>query len=136
MSGSIRVKDIRWVISTDPSVKPLELFAEGKIDAFFASPPEPQVLRARGINHVIFNSAIDSPWSQYFCCMLVGNRQFVREYPVATKRVLRAILKGVDLCASQPARVAQMLVDGRFTDRYDMRFADAARGPVRQMAGV
>jgi NitT/TauT family transport system substrate-binding protein len=51
--------------------------------------------------------------------MLGGNRQFVREYPVATKRVLRAILKAADLCASQPARVAQELVDGHFTDRYD-----------------
>jgi NitT/TauT family transport system substrate-binding protein len=29
-------KDIRWV--TDPSVKPLELFAEGKIDAFLGFP--------------------------------------------------------------------------------------------------
>ena len=38
-------KDIRWV--TDPSVKPLELFVEGKIDAFAGFPPEPQQLRAR-----------------------------------------------------------------------------------------
>src|SRR5215472_11614693 len=40
-------QDIRWVTSTDPSVKPLELFAEGKIDAFLGGPPEPQELRAR-----------------------------------------------------------------------------------------
>jgi NitT/TauT family transport system substrate-binding protein len=112
-------QDIHWVISTDPSVNPLDLFVEGKIDAFFATPPEPQLLRSRGINHVIFNSALDRPWSEYFCCVLGGNRQFVREYPVATKRVLRAILKAADLCASQPARAAQKLVDGHFTDRYD-----------------
>ena len=72
------------------------------------------------MNRVIFNSALDPPWSQYYCCVLVGNRRFVREYPVATKRVLRAILKAADLCASQPARVAQKLVDGHFTDRYDI----------------
>jgi NitT/TauT family transport system substrate-binding protein len=35
-------RDIRWVTSTDPSVKPLELFAEGKIDAFLGFAPEPQ----------------------------------------------------------------------------------------------
>jgi NitT/TauT family transport system substrate-binding protein len=35
--------DIRWV--TDPNVKPLELFAQGRIDAFLAFPPEPQELR-------------------------------------------------------------------------------------------
>src|SRR3954452_25177239 len=38
-------KDFRWGI--DPKDEPLELFAEGKIDAFLAFPPEPQELRAR-----------------------------------------------------------------------------------------
>ena len=112
-------QDIRWVTRTDPSVKPLGLFAEGKIDAFLGGPPEPQELRARHVGHVIFNSTVDRPWSQYFCCMLVGNGDYVRKYPVATKRVLRAILKGADLCASEPTRVAQRLVDRGFTDRYD-----------------
>ena len=112
-------QDIRWVTSTDPSVKPLELFAEGKTDAFLGVPPEPQELRARHVGHVIFNSIVDRPWSQYFCCMLVGSGDYVRKYPNATKRVLRAILKGADLCASEPARVAQRLIDRGFTDRYD-----------------
>ena len=110
-------KDLRWI--ADPAQKPKDLFIEGKIDAFLATPPEPQELRARHIGHVIFNSVVDRPWSQYFCCMLVGNGDYVHKYPVATKRVLRAILKGADLCASEPARVAQRLVDRGFTDRYD-----------------
>jgi NitT/TauT family transport system substrate-binding protein len=112
-------EDIHWVTSTDPSVKPLELFAEGKIDAFLGTPPEPQELRARGIGHVIFNSIVDRPWSQYFCCVLAGYREYVSEHPVATKRVLRAILKATDLCATEPARAAQRIVDGGFTARYD-----------------
>ena len=111
------VKDIHWV--TDQSVTPKELFAQGKIDAFLGFPPEPQELRARKIGRVIVSSAIDRPWSQYFCCMLAGNKEFVRKHPVATKRVLRAILKAADLCASDPARVAQRMVDGGFTPRYD-----------------
>jgi NitT/TauT family transport system substrate-binding protein len=112
------VKDIRWVV-TSPNVKPLELFADGKIDAFLSSPPEPQELRARNIGHVIFKSAVDRPWSQYFCCMLGGNREFVQKHPVATKRVLRAILKATDLCASEPAGMARQMVERGFTDRYD-----------------
>ena len=51
--------------------------------------------------------------------MLAGHRDFIRKHPVATKRVLRAILKATDLCASEPARVAQRMVDGGFTPRYD-----------------
>ena len=110
--------DIRW-ITTGPKVKPLELFADGKIDAFLGAPPEPQELRARNIGHVIFNSSLDRPWSQYFCCMLGGNKEFVRQHPVATKRVLRAILKATDLCASEPAGMAHNMVERGFSDRYD-----------------
>jgi NitT/TauT family transport system substrate-binding protein len=110
-------KDIRWVET--PSVSPLDLFVAGKIDAFLARPPEPQELRARNIGHVVVNSSVDHPWSQYFCCMIAGNKDFVRKYPVATRRVIRAILKGADLCASAPNRAAQLIVDRGFTPRYD-----------------
>jgi NitT/TauT family transport system substrate-binding protein len=106
--------DIRWV-TTGPNVSPMALFEEGKIDAFLGGPPEPQELRARNIGHVIFNSSVDRPWSQYFCCMLGGNKEFVQKHPVATKRVLRAILKATDLCASDPARMAHQMVERGFT---------------------
>jgi NitT/TauT family transport system substrate-binding protein len=110
-------EDINWV--TSPSVKPKELFAQGKIDAFLGFPPEPQEMRARNIGHVIVNSAIDRPWSQYFCCMVAANADFVREHPVATKRVLRAFLKAIDFCAADPAGAARYLVDRGVTERYD-----------------
>jgi NitT/TauT family transport system substrate-binding protein len=110
-------KDIDWVVTS--SVEPMQLFADGKIDAFLGFPPQPQELRARHVGQVIVNSAVDRPWSQYFCCMLGGSREFVRKYPVATKRAARAILKAVDLCATDPAWAAQRLVDGGFTPRYD-----------------
>jgi NitT/TauT family transport system substrate-binding protein len=110
-------KDVQWV--TDPKVKPIELFVQGKIDAFLGFPPEPQDLRAGHIGHVILNTAVDRPWSQYFCCMLAGNREFVALHPVATKRVMRAILKATDLCAAEPARAAQWLADRGLTPHYD-----------------
>jgi NitT/TauT family transport system substrate-binding protein len=109
--------DLRWV--TDSAQKPIELFAEGKIDAFFGFPPEPQELRARKVGNVILATTTDRPWSQYFCCMLAGNSEFVRNHPVATKRVLRAILKAAEFCATDPARAAQRVVDRGFTARYD-----------------
>jgi len=110
-------KDIHWVTSTSP--KPMELFADGKIDAFLGLPPEPQELRGRNIGRVIVNSILDRPWSQYFCCVLAANREYIRKYPIATKRVLRAIVKAADLCASEPARVARQIVDAGFTPSYD-----------------
>jgi NitT/TauT family transport system substrate-binding protein len=110
-------KDLQWVI--DPKVNPLDLFVEGKIDAFLAFPPEPQELRARHTGHVILDTTVDRPWSQYFCCMLAGNREYVERHPIATKRVVRAILRAADLCATEPVRVARNIVDRGFSERYD-----------------
>src|SRR6267378_4043255 len=92
---------------------------KGKVDAYLGFPPDPQELRALKVGHVVVNSAIDRPWSQYFCCIATGNREFVRKHPIATKRALRATLKGADLCALEPERAARTLVDGGFTPRYD-----------------
>jgi NitT/TauT family transport system substrate-binding protein len=51
--------------------------------------------------------------------MLVGNRDFVRQHPVATKRAIRAILKADQICALEPERVARDIVDRGFTKSYD-----------------
>jgi NitT/TauT family transport system substrate-binding protein len=109
-------KDINWITSER---KPMQLFLEGEIDAFLGFPPEPQELRARNIGHVLVSSTTDRPWSQYFCCMLAGNKDFVSDNPIATKRVLRAILKAADLCVAEPEVVAQRIVEGGYTARYD-----------------
>ncbi|MFK4724867.1 NitT/TauT family transport system substrate-binding protein [Bradyrhizobium niftali] len=123
-------KDIEWV--TSGPVKPIELFAEGKIDAFLGFPPEPQRLRAQNIGRVIVNSAQDRPWSQYFCCMLASNREFVRKNPIATKRVVRAMLRATDLCVSEPALVAQRMVDRGFTARQDYAVQTLADVPYNR----
>jgi NitT/TauT family transport system substrate-binding protein len=68
---------------------------------------------------VILNTGTDRPWSQYFCCIAFGNREFVRAHPVATKRYLRAVLKAADLCAAQLDRAAQLLVKAGFAGNYD-----------------
>jgi NitT/TauT family transport system substrate-binding protein len=109
--------DIDWVTST--GVEPLELYAAGEIDAFLGFPPEPQILRARGIGRVVLDTGVERPWSQYFCCMLLGNRDYVRNHPEATRRVLRAVVKSIDYCAAQPAEAAQLLVAGGFADSLD-----------------
>jgi NitT/TauT family transport system substrate-binding protein len=84
-----------------------------------AFPPETQELRERKIGHVIASSTQDRPWSQYFCCVLAGNTEFVRKYPAATKRVLRAILMATDLCVSEPRRVTQLMVERGYAARSD-----------------
>jgi NitT/TauT family transport system substrate-binding protein len=110
-------QDITWV--THATADTVALLTEGKIDAFMAFPPRAQELRAQQIGQVVVNSAVDRPWSQYFCCMIIGHREFIRQHPVATKRAMRAILKTADLCALEPERAAHSLVDKGFAKQYE-----------------
>jgi len=113
-----------------PPVAPsLQLVDRTDGRTLLAFAPEPQDLRARKIGHVLVSTALDRPWSQYYCCLLAGNREFVRKYPVATKRVLRGILKATDLCASDPARAARQLVDRGFAQRYDLALQTLTDNP-------
>jgi len=110
-------KDIAW--ATNPAPEAKQLLAEGKIDAFLGFPPDPQDLRARKIGHVVLNSAVDRPWSQYFCCLITANREFVTKHPVAVKRAVRAILKAEGICALEPERAAQAYLARGFSTRED-----------------
>jgi NitT/TauT family transport system substrate-binding protein len=109
--------DITWVVH--PVDEAVRLLQEGRVDAFIGFPPEPQELRARRIGHVVVNTATDRPWSQYFCCMAAGSRDFVRKYPVAAKRALRALLKAADFCAREPERVARFLAERKYAEQYE-----------------
>jgi NitT/TauT family transport system substrate-binding protein len=109
-------KEVHWV--TYPFDASTQLFAAGTIDAVAAQPPQSQELRARQIGHVLINSTVDRPWSQYYCCMVYTHKAFVQQYPIATKRVLRAILKAADLCTSEPDRAARFLVEKEYTTNY------------------
>ena len=110
-------KDIDWLVtgSTSESVR---AFAEGNADAFLGFAPQPHELRAKKIGHTIVSTTHDRPWSQYFCCMLTGNREFVLRNPVATKRAMRAFLKAADICASDAPRAARFMVDKGYANNY------------------
>jgi NitT/TauT family transport system substrate-binding protein len=124
-------REIRWITPDGEFAEPGaprgrygnedsgRLFREGKADGFLGFPPQPQELRAQKTGRVLVNSAVDRPWSQYFCCLATASKEFVRKHPVATKRALRAILKAADLCAADPQRAARTLVDKGYTPRYE-----------------
>jgi NitT/TauT family transport system substrate-binding protein len=122
------VRDIEWIEFRLETASPRQLFEEGRIAALLSNPPETQQLHAAGIGHTILRTTVDRPWSNYYCCMLAGRPDYVRRYPVATKRVLRAIIKLVDLCASRPAWVAQRLVDEGIVDQYDEALGGLTEG--------
>ena len=97
----------------------MELFVDGKVDAFLGFPPEPQELRARRIGRVILNTTTDRPWSQYFCCMRLrqpgvrpessGRHQALSaRHPQGRRHLRRRAREG-----------GAKLVDGGLRRRYD-----------------
>ena len=109
----LSAKDVNWVFH--PPAEAIPRLAARTIDVFLATPPDAQELRARKIGRVLLSTTTDRPWSQYFCCLLCGNREFVRKHPAAVKRALRAILKANAICVAEPDRVARSLVDKNYT---------------------
>lgn len=110
-----------------PAPEAIGLFLDGKVDAFIGIPPEPQEIRARKVGHVLLDTSRDRPWSQYFCCLLSANRGFYRSHPNATKRAVRAILRGADICATSPDLAARLLVERGHTPNLDYA-RDTLRG--------
>ena len=107
--------EIDWVTTQTPK----DFFLAGRAVAFLAFPPEPQDLRAMKIGKVILNTTLDRPWSQYYCCMIAGHRDFIAKNPVATRRALRAMLKAADICSQDPERAARLLVEKGYEPRYE-----------------
>ncbi len=111
--------DVKWLAG--PGVgDALTLFSEGKADAYMAFEPQAYELRVKKIGHVVLDTAQDRPWSQYFCCLVLVRRDFFEANPIATKRALRAILKGADVCAQEPERVARLMVKKGVEPRYEV----------------
>ena len=100
----------------------MELFKQGKIDAFMSFPPGPQELMAKNIGHLLVDTNVDKPWSQYFCCMVTGHSDFVKNNPIATKRALRAILKANDIVARDPEYTLRILQQKKIWKKSETKY--------------
>jgi NitT/TauT family transport system substrate-binding protein len=111
--------DINWV-ATHSFANSMQSFINDKVDAFLAFEPQPHELRALKVGSVIIDTTYDRPWSQYFCCMVTSARDFAQQYPIATKRALRAFLKATDICAREPEKAARYLAAKGFEPRVKL----------------
>ena len=110
-------RDIKWV--EQRAEEGLRSLSAGEVAGLICSPPVSTEARDRKIGHVIANTTTDRPWSQYFCCVLMAQREFGAKFPVATRRALRAFLKSTEICSARPDEAARMLVKQGLTKRYD-----------------
>jgi NitT/TauT family transport system substrate-binding protein len=66
--------------------------------------------------------------------MMYGNRGWVRDHPIATKRFLRAMYKADDFCTAEPEIAARQLVAGWLRAALRPGVADHRGNPLRPLA--
>ena len=108
--------DVTWATHEGPEA--MRLLADGKIDGYLGFPPEPQELRARRIGQVVVNSLVDRPWSQYFCCMVIANRDYVATAPRRDRAGLARDPDGVDVSGRDPDGAVRYLVEKGYTTQH------------------
>src|SRR5437660_890261 len=137
-------KDIVWANAN--AADAMQLFADGVLDAFMGFAPEPAELLARKAGHVLVDTLTDKPWSQYFCCILAGRREFVSELTVAAaagvlglrpdptqadplpETTKLRLLRTPSICEA-PAQVASALLEGEgFTDVQYIKVENSVGG--------
>jgi len=112
----IPLTDVNFV-EIPPDVNALrDAFVDGRSEAFIAPAANGPTLRRNPKNPgtVILDTTMDKPWSQYYCCQLVANRDWARRHPIATKRVTRAVLRAADAVAKDRVSAAHEFVAGGF----------------------
>jgi NitT/TauT family transport system substrate-binding protein len=110
------LKDVHFVES-GPEDYPgmISAYTEGRADAVLAGGAQgPFLKRLNAPGHVILDTMVEKPWSQYVCCHLVANRDWAHRNPIATKYVTRAVLRATDVAAKDHARAAHDSVAGGF----------------------
>jgi NitT/TauT family transport system substrate-binding protein len=113
-------KDIKYAwVKKDEA---MNMFHEGKIDAFMSFPPGPQELMDKGIGRLLVDTNVDRPWSQYFCCMVNARSDFVKNNPIAARRALRAILKANDIVANDPQLALRVLQEKKIWKKSETKY--------------
>jgi NitT/TauT family transport system substrate-binding protein len=113
-----------------------DAFVDGRSQAFIASGTTgPQLHRnPKNPGKVILDTTMDKPWSQYYCCNLVANRNWARRYPVATKRFTRAILRAADEVAKDKPRAAREYVARGFVAAPSPSEEDLTNEAIRDLS--
>lgn len=100
-------------IEVKPAIDALrDAFLDGRSQAFVAPAAFGPELRRnpRNPGKLILDTTVDKPWSQYYCCQLVANREWARQHPIATKRVTRAVARAADAVQKDRTQVGREYV--------------------------
>jgi NitT/TauT family transport system substrate-binding protein len=105
--------EVAFTFNTDPTKTPVDYFVDGRSDAVVAIGLGGAQLMANPKNpgKQIFDTSVDKPWSQHFCCLLLAKTDWAKANPNAAKRATRAVLRAIDYGAQDRQRAVTTAVD-------------------------
>lgn len=103
--------EVNFVVQPDADLT--KLFLDGKSDLLFLATTGAFAFKTNPANkgHVVFDQAMEAPWSQQNCCSLTTTTAWLRANPVAAKRALRAIYRAADSLPKDRADAAKVATD-------------------------
>ena len=87
---------------------------QGEIDAIATSDPIGTILEGKKIVRTLADQAIDAPYAEEYCCVVVVNGEFAKKYPAAAAGVTRAMIKGAKWVHENPKAAAELGVEKRY----------------------
>jgi NitT/TauT family transport system substrate-binding protein len=105
--------EVKFIDLNDPNANEIEYFLNGTSDATLTAATQGATLRANPKNpgKMIFDTTVDRPWSQYYCCLLSTNRSWLNANPNAARRATRAVMRAIDYGAKDRQHAVQIAVD-------------------------
>ena len=105
-------RDVTWLVY--PAGELGLALEKGEVDAIADSEPIGSMLVSQGKVRNIADQATDLPYSEEYCCAVLGNGKFIERYPKATAAATRALLKAAKWVETNPAAAARISVEKKY----------------------
>jgi NitT/TauT family transport system substrate-binding protein len=109
---TVEAKEVTWV-AMEPGLLGQRL-QQGELDAVATSDPIGTILEGNKVAKTVADQAKDAPYADEYCCAVVVNGEFAKNYPAAAAKVTKAILKGAKWVHENPKAAAEMGVEKKY----------------------
>jgi len=109
--AGVDVASVNWVVQSDADLT--KAFLDGKSDALTLVTTSAFAFHSNTANkgHVVFDQAMEDPWSGLDCCIITTTPEWLRANPIAARRALRAIYRTADSLPKDRADAAKLATD-------------------------
>jgi NitT/TauT family transport system substrate-binding protein len=104
--------DVTWI------VKPPDLLGKAletrEVDAVATTDPIGTILMGAGLVRTLADQAVDAPYRDEYCCVMVVSGKLVENNPAAAAKVTRAVLKASRWVQTNPTAAADLSVEKKY----------------------